>query len=189
MSSAAFRRQVKNLVKNYSEAEIKVREATSNDPWGPSSSLMSEIADMTYNTVYFSEIMYMIWHRLGDQRRNWRHVYKALTLMEYLVKNGSERVALQCIECIFSIQILKEFQYTDQDGKDQGNHIRLRAKQLIQLLMDEQLLQEERETAKRTRQRMSQGMKSMSKASYSAMAVSSCDQDVASAEPPHQCKC
>lgn len=67
---------MKNIVHNYSEAEIKVREATSNDPWGPSSSLMSEIADLTYNVVAFSEIMSMIWKRLNDHGKNWRHVYK-----------------------------------------------------------------------------------------------------------------
>jgi epsin len=37
--------------------QVKVREATSNDPWGPSSTQMSEIADLTYNVVAFSEIM------------------------------------------------------------------------------------------------------------------------------------
>lgn len=69
---------MKNIVHNYSEAEIKVREATSNDPWGPSSSLMSEIADLTYNVVAFSEIMSMIWKRLNDHGKNWRHVYKVM---------------------------------------------------------------------------------------------------------------
>lgn len=71
---------------------MKVREATSNDPWGPSSTLMSEIADLTYNVVAFSEIMQMIWKRLNDHGRNWRHVYKALVLLEYLIKTGSEKV-------------------------------------------------------------------------------------------------
>uniref|UniRef100_A0A674K0E1 ENTH domain-containing protein n=1 Tax=Terrapene triunguis TaxID=2587831 RepID=A0A674K0E1_9SAUR len=78
MSTSSLRRQMKNIVHNYSEAEIKVREATSNDPWGPSSSLMSEIADLTYNVVAFSEIMSMIWKRLNDHGKNWRHVYKVL---------------------------------------------------------------------------------------------------------------
>lgn len=72
--------------------QVKVREATSNDPWGPSSTLMSEIADLTYNVVAFSEIMQMVWKRLNDHGRNWRHVYKALVLLEYLIKTGSEKV-------------------------------------------------------------------------------------------------
>lgn len=145
----------------YSEAEqsslnfilyfLQVREATSNDPWGPSSSLMSEIADLTYNVVAFSEIMSMVWKRLNDHGKNWRHVYKvslavllllvadvlygainnmillfstfplsqAMTLMEYLIKTGSERVAQQCRENIYAVQTLKDFQYIDRDGKDQ----------------------------------------------------------------------
>ncbi|XP_035227417.1 epsin-2-like isoform X2 [Stegodyphus dumicola] len=86
-----LRRNVKNVVKNYTDAQVKVREATSNDPWGPSSTLMSEIADLTYNVVAFSEIMQMIWKRLNDHGKNWRHVYKALVLLEYLIKTGSEK--------------------------------------------------------------------------------------------------
>ncbi|XP_074509490.1 epsin-1 isoform X8 [Sebastes fasciatus] len=82
MSTSSLRRQVKNIVHNYSEAEIKVREATSNDPWGPSSSLMSEIADLTYNVVAFSEIMSMVWKRLNDHGKNWRHVYKGVNVRE-----------------------------------------------------------------------------------------------------------
>jgi len=39
----------KNVVLNYSDAEAKVREATSNDPWGPSSALMSELSEYTFH--------------------------------------------------------------------------------------------------------------------------------------------
>ena len=54
--------------------------------------MMSEIADLTYNVVAFSEIMQMVWKRLNDHGKNWRHVYKALVLLEYLIKTGSEKV-------------------------------------------------------------------------------------------------
>ena len=36
------------------------------------------------------------------------------------MKNGSERVVKQCQDNLFSIQTLKDFQYLDKDGKDQG---------------------------------------------------------------------
>ncbi|XP_069005835.1 epsin-2 isoform X1 [Embiotoca jacksoni] len=153
---STIRRQMKNMVNNYSEAEKKVREATSNDPWGPSSSLMSEIADLTYNVVAFSEIMNMIWKRLNDHGKNWRHVYKALTLLDYLIKTGSERVALQCKENIFAIQTLKDFQYIDRDGKDQGINVREKSKQLVVLLKDEDRLKGERSQALKTKERMAQ---------------------------------
>ncbi|XP_030068477.1 epsin-2 isoform X2 [Microcaecilia unicolor] len=156
MTTSSIRRQMKNIVNNYSEAEIKVREATSNDPWGPSSSLMTEIADLTYNVVAFSEIMSMIWKRLNDHGKNWRHVYKALTLLDYLIKTGSERVAQQCKENIFAIQTLKDFQYIDRDGKDQGINVREKSKQLVALLKDDERLKGERAQALKTKERMAQ---------------------------------
>uniref|UniRef100_A0A5F9CK46 Epsin 2 n=1 Tax=Oryctolagus cuniculus TaxID=9986 RepID=A0A5F9CK46_RABIT len=156
MTTSSIRRQMKNIVNNYSEAEIKVREATSNDPWGPSSSLMTEIADLTYNVVAFSEIMSMVWKRLNDHGKNWRHVYKALTLLDYLIKTGSERVAQQCRENIFAIQTLKDFQYIDRDGKDQGVNVREKSKQLVALLKDEERLKAERAQALKTKERMAQ---------------------------------
>ncbi|XP_007102391.2 ENTH domain-containing protein 1 [Physeter macrocephalus] len=151
----AFRRQVKNFVKNYSDAEIKVREATSNDPWGPSSSLMLDISDLTFNTVSLSEIMSMLWQRLNDHGKNWRHVYKSLTLMDYLIKNGSKKVIQHCREGFHNLQTLKDFQHVDEAGKDQGYYIREKSKQVITLLTDGQLLHREREVACRTRRRTS----------------------------------
>nr|XP_051681510.1 epsin-3 isoform X2 [Oryctolagus cuniculus] len=154
MTTSALRRQVKNIVHNYSEAEIKVREATSNDPWGPPSSLMSEIADLTFNTVAFAEVMGMLWRRLNDSGKNWRHVYKALTLLDYLLKTGSERVAHQCRENLYTIQTLKDFQYIDRDGKDQGVNVREKVKQVMALLKDEERLRQERSHALKTKERM-----------------------------------
>ncbi|KAM6193858.1 epsin-3 isoform 2-T2 [Sarcoramphus papa] len=163
MTTSALRRQVKNIVHNYSEAEIKVREATSNDPWGPPSSLMSEIADLTFNTVAFAEVMGMIWRRLNDSGKNWRHVYKALTLLDYLIKTGSEKVTHQCRENLYTIQTLKDFQYVDRDGKDQGINIREKVKQVMALLKDEERLKQERAHALQTKERMAlEGMGSSS---------------------------
>lgn len=66
----------KNVVYNYSDAEAKVREATSNDPWGPSSALMGELAEYTYHVQAYGLVMGMLWKRLNDHGKNWRHVYK-----------------------------------------------------------------------------------------------------------------
>ncbi|XP_074552510.1 epsin-3 isoform X2 [Halichoeres trimaculatus] len=154
MQTSSLRRQMKNMVNNYTEAEIKVREATSNDPWGPPSSLMSEIADLTFNVVAFTEVMGMIWKRLNDHGKNWRHVYKAMTLLDYLIKTGSERVAKECRENIYTIQTLRDFQYIDRDGRDQGVNVREKAKQLVSLLKDEEKLKRERSQALKTKTRM-----------------------------------
>ncbi|XP_057717090.1 epsin-3 isoform X2 [Corythoichthys intestinalis] len=154
MTTSSLRRQMKNVVNNYTEAEIKVREATSNDPWGASSSLMAEIANLTYHMVAFTEVMGMIWRRLNDHGKNWRHVYKALTLLDYLIKTGSERVVQECRDNIYSIQTLRDFQYIDRDGQDQGSHIREKAKKLVLLLKDPEKLKKERSQALKTKSRM-----------------------------------
>ena len=150
-----IRRTLKNVVRNYSDCQVKVREATSNDPWGPSSTLMSEIADLTYNVVAFTEIMQMVWKRLNDHGKNWRHVYKALVVLEYIIKTGSEKVAQQCKENIFAIQTLKDFQYVE-DNKDQGMNVREKAKQLVSLLKDDERLKNERAKALKAKERFAQ---------------------------------
>ena len=169
---ATLRRQVKNMVKNYSEAEVKVREATSNDPWGPSSTLMSEISDLTYNIVAFGEVMRMIWKRLNDHGKNWRHVYKSLVLLDYLIKNGNEKVAQQCKEHIVAIQTLKDFQYIEEQ-KDPGASVREKAKQLVSFLRDDERLKAERSKALRVRERYAQsasGISSDNKLIYASSA-------------------
>ncbi|XP_056107834.1 epsin-3 isoform X2 [Rhinichthys klamathensis goyatoka] len=154
MTTSSLRRQMKNIVNNYTDAEIKVREATSNDPWGPPTSLLMEIADMTFNVVALTEVMGIIWKRLNDHGKNWRHVYKALTLLDYLIKSGSDRVAQQCKENIYAIQTLRDFQYIDRDGQDQGMSVREKSKQLVALLKDDEKLKQERSQSLKTRERV-----------------------------------
>ncbi|KAI6188195.1 Epsin 2 [Aphelenchoides besseyi] len=155
MSISTLRRQVKNVAYNFSDAQVKVREATSNDPWGPTTALMSEIADLTHNPMSFTEIMSMVWKRLNDHGKNWRHVYKSLVLLDYLIKCGSEKVAQQCRENIYSIETLKDFQHIEEN-RDQGLNVREKAKQMCSLLTDEERLKNERARFLMTRKRFMQ---------------------------------
>ncbi|KAK6327381.1 hypothetical protein J4Q44_G00030260 [Coregonus suidteri] len=154
MTSSMLRRQLKNLVQNFSEAEVKVREATSNDPWGPSSSQMADISDLTYNVVACNEIMTMLWKRLKDDK-NWRHIYKSLTLLENLLKTGSDRVLNTMKDNIYIVKALTEFRFQDKDGKDQGVNVREKAKVVLVLMEDDEKLKEEREFALKTRDKIS----------------------------------
>lgn len=61
--------QAKNYALNISEIEAKVREATNDDPWGASSTLMQEIAQATFNYHDFNEIMPTIFRRFVERRR------------------------------------------------------------------------------------------------------------------------
>ncbi|VDK56359.1 unnamed protein product [Gongylonema pulchrum] len=109
------------MVMNYTEAESKVREATNEDPWGPTGPQMGEIAHLTYQYDAFPEVMGMLWKRmLQDNRAAWRRVYKSLTLLHYLLKNGSERVINNARDHLFEMRALESYKYIDEKGKDQG---------------------------------------------------------------------
>ncbi|KAI9301958.1 ENTH-domain-containing protein, partial [Cunninghamella echinulata] len=111
----------KNVVLNYTEMEAKVHEATNNEAWGASSTLMQEIAQGTFNYQYFNEIMPTVYKRFTEKEASqWRQIYKALVLLEYLVKNGSERVVDDARSHISMVKILRNFHYIDEKGKDQG---------------------------------------------------------------------
>ncbi|KAJ1932439.1 hypothetical protein FBU59_006371, partial [Linderina macrospora] len=84
---------------------MRVRDATSNDVGGPSTALMGQIAQATFNQHEFLEVMEMIDKRLNDKGKNWRHVFKVL---QYSVDN------------IYVVKTLREFQHIDDSGRDQG---------------------------------------------------------------------
>ncbi|KAJ3518180.1 hypothetical protein NLJ89_g14 [Agrocybe chaxingu] len=141
--------QAKNVVLNVSEMEAKVREATNDDPWGASSTLMQEIAQGTFHFQYFNEIMPSIYSRFMEKEaRQWRQIYKALQLLEYLIKHGSERVVDDARSHISTLKMLRNFHYIDDKGKDEGINVRNRARELVELLSDVEKIRAERRKAK-----------------------------------------
>ncbi|QRV95694.1 epsin amino-terminal-like (ENTH) domain protein [Ceratobasidium sp. AG-Ba] len=150
-------RVAKNYTKGYSDVQAKVRDATSNDPWGPSGTQMNDIAQMTYNQNDFVEIMEMLDKRLNDKGKNWRHVFKALTVLDYCLHAGSENTVIYFKDNLYVIKTLKEFQFVDEYGKDQGANVRQKAKDITNLLMDDARLREERRSRASMRDRMVRG--------------------------------
>ncbi|KAH8596723.1 hypothetical protein B0O99DRAFT_661013 [Bisporella sp. PMI_857] len=145
-------RKVQNAVMNYTEMEAKVREATNNEPWGASSTLMQEIANGTYNYQLLNEIMPMIYKRFTEKAaEEWRQIYKGLQLLEFLIKNGSERVIDDARSHLTLLKMLRQFHFIDQNGKDQGVNVRNRAKELADLLSDVDKIRAERKKARATR--------------------------------------
>ncbi|EST09606.1 Epsin domain, N-terminal [Kalmanozyma brasiliensis GHG001] len=147
----------KNYIKGYSDVQVKVRDATSNDPWGPSGTQMNELAQLSYNQNEFIEMMEILDKRLNDKGKNWRHVFKSLTLLDYLLHAGSENVVIYFRDNIYIVKTLKEFQYIDENGKDQGANVRQKAKDITNLLQDEARLRDERRSRSHMRDRMSNG--------------------------------
>ncbi|XP_020503427.2 clathrin interactor 1a isoform X1 [Labrus bergylta] len=141
-----------NVVMNYSEVESKVREATNDDPWGPSGQQMSEISRATFMYEQFPDVMNMLWARmLRDNKKNWRRVYKSLLLLSHLIKNGSERVVTSSREHLYDLRSLESYHFVDENGKDQGVNVRQKVKELVDFVQDDDRLREERKKAKKNK--------------------------------------
>ncbi|KAL6946952.1 hypothetical protein ACO0QE_001808 [Hanseniaspora vineae] len=144
-------RKAQNVVFSYTEMESKVREATNNEPWGAPSTLMEYIAQGTYNYKEREEIIGMVFRRFTEKTAmEWRQIYKALQLLEYIIKHGSERFIDDCRANISLISMLKDFHYIDSQGQDQGLNVRTRAKAIVGLLKDDNEIRKERKHARET---------------------------------------
>ncbi|XP_070960123.1 clathrin interactor 1-like isoform X2 [Oncorhynchus clarkii lewisi] len=141
-----------NVVMNYSEVESKVREATNDDPWGPSGQQMADISRCTFMYEQFPEAMNMLWIRmLRENKKNWRRVYKSLLLLSHLIRNGSERVVTSSREHIYDLRSLESYHFVDENGKDQGVNVRQKVKEMVDIIQDDDRLREERKKAKKNK--------------------------------------
>ncbi|GLT47992.1 hypothetical protein SLA2020_216370 [Shorea laevis] len=142
-----LKREVNKKVLKVPGIEQKVLDATSNEPWGPHGSLLADIAMATRNYHEYQMIMAVIWKRINDTGKNWRHVYKGLTVLEYLVAHGSERVIDDIREHSYQISTLSDFQYIDSSGRDQGSNVRKKSQSLVALVNDKERIIEIRQKA------------------------------------------
>lgn len=100
--------------------------------------------------------MNTVYRRLEEPAgSNWRHNYKALQLLEFLVVNGSPQVIDNARRHMYEIKALENYRYLDEKSKDQGinsnsplTKVRHRASKVIELLNSDELLKEARQKAK-----------------------------------------
>jgi epsin len=76
-------------------------------------------------------------------------------LLEFLIKNGSERVIDDVRSHLSLIKMLRQFHYIDPNGKDQGINVRNRSKELTELLSDVDRIRTERKKARQNKNKYS----------------------------------
>ncbi|CAB3410495.1 unnamed protein product [Caenorhabditis bovis] len=141
---------VNDQIMGYTEVELAVREATNEDPWGPTGPQMKQISNYLRrgSSEEYRTVFELIFNRMLQNNKDaWRRVYKSLVLLDYLLKNGSERFVSDARDKSYEIRRLESYKYIDEKGKDQGINIRHRAKLVLQLLNDDDLLKAERQKA------------------------------------------
>ena len=95
----------------------------------------------------------MLWKRMlkDVEPKNWRRVYKSLLLLDYLLKNGSERVIESARDRVYEMKRFDDFKFIDDKGKDQGINVAHKSKDLVALLADDDMLRDGRKKAKANR--------------------------------------
>ncbi|ETV81143.1 hypothetical protein H257_05734 [Aphanomyces astaci] len=142
----------KGLVKSKmgTDTEKKLEEALSNKNWGASSTLLNEIAQLTYEYESYNLVMKKVWEAMDAEGRQWRTVFKALALLDHLIKNGTERVVENARDHMFKLRTLSDFNYYDGSA-DKGAGVREKVKQILDMLNDNDRIRDERDKAKRLR--------------------------------------
>ena len=92
--------------------------------------------------------MATIWRNTQLTPSLWRVVYKTLNLLDYLLRHGSERVIEDARDHVRDIKKMQKFEYVDADGKDCGLNVREKARQLIEILGNDEQLSAERDKAR-----------------------------------------
>jgi hypothetical protein len=141
---------LENAVMNYEDEEVWVREATSAQISLAPTSLMQRIAESTNRMDKCAVIMNAIWERLRDVS-SVKHVYKALHLIEYLIKNGSERVVVESRKRIVDIRQFTRYTIRNVKNQEVGGEVRQKANTIVDLLHDKKRLKEERKKCQQTR--------------------------------------
>eukprot|EP00584_Thalassiosira_punctigera_P001472 CAMPEP_0172531710 /NCGR_PEP_ID=MMETSP1067-20121228/4996_1 /TAXON_ID=265564 ORGANISM="Thalassiosira punctigera, Strain Tpunct2005C2" /NCGR_SAMPLE_ID=MMETSP1067 /ASSEMBLY_ACC=CAM_ASM_000444 /LENGTH=689 /DNA_ID=CAMNT_0013316113 /DNA_START=108 /DNA_END=2177 /DNA_ORIENTATION=- len=142
-----------NQVKPKNDVEVRVYEVLSHKNWGASTTLMNEIAQDTFDYERFLIVSKLMWEAIETPRpAAWRVIFKGLTLLEHLVKNGSERCVDDARNHSHLLRNLDKFNYYE-GTVDRGVGVREKSKQVVEMLQDDERIREERQKARQLREK------------------------------------
>ncbi|AET41677.1 Ent4p Ecym_8407 [Eremothecium cymbalariae DBVPG len=133
-----------------SSTTVKVKKATDDSEHnGAYGSLMNEIAILTYSPNTLREITQVLKKRLvGNYKKTPSkravNLLKTLTLIRFLVINGSEECIAWLRRHLVLIRSFQDFTLRDGEKKQMVNQIQLLSCKLCQLLTDSNLLEDMR---------------------------------------------
>jgi hypothetical protein len=96
-----------------------------------------------------------MWEAIETPRPSaWRVIFKGLTLLEHLLKNGSERCVDDARNHSHLLRNLDRFNYYE-GTVDRGVGVREKSKQVVEILQDDERIREERQKARHLRETFS----------------------------------
>ena len=115
--------------------------------------MMNDIARDTFDYDKFAVVTQLMWEALENQRpAAWRVIFKGLTLLEHLLKNGSERCVDDARNHGATLRSLHQFNYYE-GTVDRGVGVRELSKKIVDILCDDERIREERQKARKLREK------------------------------------
>ncbi|KAL8274828.1 hypothetical protein Esti_001234 [Eimeria stiedai] len=159
--------------------EKNLREAVSDKNWGCATSVLSEIARASHNYGDYALISKAMWDAIGEPPKRWKRIFKGLTMLEYMLKNGVDKFAEEARDKSYLLRMLQNFNWAEE-GRDKGAGIREKAELCTTLVFDAGELKAAREKAALNRDKFI-GISSASSMAYRSSSSSSSSSRMATA--------
>ena len=126
-----------------------VQEATNNEACVPDAKTLACIADAAFDMDDMWRIAKVLHQRLSRAAdwKEWRPVYKALVVLEFLLTHGPEDLPREFLPDMPAMHDLRSFNYVDDKGFNWGACMQRRTDSVLSLLTDADRLREARRRA------------------------------------------
>ncbi|AFZ80803.1 ENTH domain-containing protein [Theileria equi strain WA] len=128
---------------NVSELEKCLKEALYTDTVGCPESILYDISQATYHPGFLDRILKAIWKCINSRASKVRRIQKGLSLLQYLVINGSERCISDILVHMDDINALHKLKFSPAN-REIGALIKEKAVKLTSLICDTEALHAKR---------------------------------------------
>ncbi|KAL5220091.1 hypothetical protein ABZP36_024804 [Zizania latifolia] len=152
-------KQARLALGDVTPAELLVQEATNNETGIPDARTLACIADAAFDMDDCWRIAAVLRRRMaraGDWKE-WRPVYKALVVLEFLLTHGPDELPRDFLPDIADLRDLRGFTHVDDRGFDWGACMQRRCDIVLTLLTDAERLRDARRRAIRVSHEVQNG--------------------------------
>ncbi|CDK27818.1 unnamed protein product [Kuraishia capsulata CBS 1993] len=164
MKPHGFVESLRQISHSHGSFSKKVKDATNNDPWGPTGSTLNEISKGSSQIRNLQPLIKVISKRLSStDPKRWRKILKTLTLVLFVIQVGAIEFVNWCKanQNLFSrfhrFEVTNGIDYhlTVAQEQEQTKNIRNKSDLIMSLLQDDSNLQTKRTSFHRLRSDMS----------------------------------
>ncbi|KAG2426337.1 hypothetical protein HXX76_013094 [Chlamydomonas incerta] len=106
--------------------------------------MLNDLAELSNELDQVQIIFAVLDYRIRSPEHKWRCTYKALQVLEFLLKRGSPACLPAAAELVVPLAALANFQFVGPDGRDYGLNVRLRAEAVKAAILDSEGLAQQR---------------------------------------------